>query len=639
MNQSLLTNLQSRWQSYLSFGQDMRQYDSQTRRRIQFLNTLFAAGFVASLLAGLLIFTTTVTLSTWALWVGGTISISLLWLGYRLTRQVRLFSILFLIMMYLINSYLLVWYPFASGIYWLYLFLPVALILFSKRAYLLNVVFMLGVIIFLRVLTGEASLYAWREILSFCASYVVVSLFLLFYRSISDADEKNSYQTELELRKLTVQLTNEVAMKSSSQDQLRSLTEDLSKQNKQLTGSRLALVNLLEDARELETELADSKKHIEEKVIQRTEQLNVERARQAATLQSLPVGMILTDANLNIIDVNNTAYIILGIKDFSLSKLARPRVKRILKTQLNLLAALQETTTHQNQVSLPLIDFLDKTLQVTLAPVHAKEGSESIGVVIVLEDVTARRQLERSKDEFLMIASHELRTPLTAIRGNADLLEKVYGTKLKDQDFGELLGDITHSSIRLLDIVNDYLELSSLEQGKIGFQMKVVDLHAITRATLLEFTGLAKEKGLKLSLVSAKKPIYITSDPERLQQVISNLISNALHYTKQGSIKLSLTTERGKAVCRVADTGIGMSKASQRMLFGKFQQATDNPLTRDPTRSTGLGLYITQLLVKGLGGQIALESSRLRHGTVFLCSFPLATSRRRSSAPQSKRKA
>jgi len=616
-------SLQTRWQSYLSFGEDMKQYDSQTRRRIQFLNTLFTAGFVASLLAGLLIFTTTVTLSTWALWAGGTISISLLWLGYRLTRQVRLFSILFLLMMYLINSYLLVFYPFASGIYWLYLFLPAALILFSKRAFLLNVVSMLSIIILLRVLTGDVSLYAWREILSFCASYVVVSLFLLFYRSVSDSDEKAIYKTELELRKLTVQLTNEITMKNSSQDQLRSLTEDLSKQNRQLTGSRLALVNLLEDSRELEAELADSKKHIEEKVIQRTEQLNVERARQAATLQSLPVGMILTDASLNIIDVNNTAYMILGIKDFSLSKRAPIRIKQILKTKLDLLPALKETTNHQNQVSLPLIDFLDKTLQVTLAPVHGKEGADSIGVVIVLEDVTARRQLERSKDEFLMIASHELRTPLTAIRGNADLLEKVYATQIKNADFGELLGDITHSSIRLLDIVNDYLELSSLEQGKIGFQMKVVDLREITRATLLEFTGLAKEKGLKLSLTSAKKPIYITSDPERLQQVISNLVSNALHYTRKGSIKLSLTTDQGRAVCRVADTGVGMSKASQRMLFGKFQQATDNPLTRDHTRSTGLGLYITQLLVKGLNGQIALESSRLRHGSVFVCSFPL----------------
>jgi signal transduction histidine kinase len=188
-----------------------------------------------------------------------------------------------------------------------------------------------------------------------------------------------------------------------------------------------------------------------------------------------------------------------------------------------------------------------------------------------------------------------------------------------------LTEDIKESSTRLIGIVNDYLELSSLEQGRLVLQPDKLDLTELMQQVVRENQSLALEKNLKLSFVQPRTPhLFVRADPNRTRQVIENLISNAVHYTNKGTVKIELVKTGQYITCRVRDTGIGIAKTSQKQLFGKFRQAQENLLTRDPMRSTGLGLYITKLMVEKMGGKIVLEHSALGKGSVFAFTLPVA---------------
>ena len=124
------------------------------------------------------------------------------------------------------------------------------------------------------------------------------------------------------------------------------------------------------------------------------------------------------------------------------------------------------------------VDYVGRVLRVFMAPIIDRESSERIdrlGTVVLIEDITEEKVLQRSRDEFFSIASHELRTPLTAIRGNASLVRRLYATKTADPEFDQMMEDIESSSIRLTEIVNDFLDVSRLEQDKIAFNFESFD--------------------------------------------------------------------------------------------------------------------------------------------------------------------
>ena len=232
--------------------------------------------------------------------------------------------------------------------------------------------------------------------------------------------------------------------------------------------------------------------------------------------------------------------------------------------------------------------------------------------------------LERSKDEFLSIASHELRTPLTAIRGNASLIKKYYGDQLPNSDIVEMVEDIHESAIRLIDIVNDFLDASSLEQGKMQMNPESFLPSEIIESVVHELNAWAESKEVQLQIdESVAKMPEVTADKHRIKQVLYNLIGNAVKFTnKKGTVRVAATNDAHKVYTRVIDTGKGMSPENQRLLFRKFQQAGVSMLTRDNTNGTGLGLYISKLIIEQSEGTIKLESSEPGYGSTFTFSLP-----------------
>ncbi len=251
-----------------------------------------------------------------------------------------------------------------------------------------------------------------------------------------------------------------------------------------------------------------------------------------------------------------------------------------------------------------------------------------IGLFIVnfaVNLIVRKDRVIQLKNEFFSIASHELRTPLTAIRGNSVMLKQVYGPK-NDPEHTAITDDIHEASVRLIKIVNDFLDLARLERGQMPLNTADIQLSDPVGIVVQELQTMAAEKGL---YVKAKLPArlpLIKADAERIQQVIYNLAGNAMKFTAQGGVTVGARAHRRHLVVLVTDTGRGMSPAQQNKLFKSFQQTRD----QDATLGSGLGLYISKLLVERMGGKIWVEWSEEGKGTTIAFSLPRARAPRRT---------
>lgn len=361
---------------------------------------------------------------------------------------------------------------------------------------------------------------------------------------------------------------------------------------------------------------------IETQVKQRTRDLLEEQTRLTASLNSLDLGFVITDPAENIILTNPSVSRILN---FSSPPTNFHQIETLLQASCDLHQLHQTCRSSLASINLPNVVFGSLHLHLFLAPiVLPPPNSEYIGTALVIEDITEAKILERSKDEFFSIASHELRTPLTAIRGNTSLILDHFGKALPDPMLTEMLGDIHESSIRLIGIVNDFLNLSRLEQGQIQFNHVTFDLLVLLHEIVQEFSQAASQKNLTLSVAKPAHPsFFVTSDHDRVKEVLVNLIGNALKYTDSGSITLTYEPKDTSVKILVSDTGRGIPLSQQPLLFHKFQQAGESLYTRDTTKGTGLGLYISKLIIGSLGGQIGLQSSTPGEGSTFYFTLPM----------------
>jgi PAS domain S-box-containing protein len=242
----------------------------------------------------------------------------------------------------------------------------------------------------------------------------------------------------------------------------------------------------------------------------------------------------------------------------------------------------------------------------------------SLDITEIYESQERLRELDQRKDEFLANMSHEIRSPLTGIMGYADILL----TKLKDPEHLQYLKTIKESGNYLIEIVNDILDLSKIEAGKLVLSIEPVSPHEV----LGEIQGLmdvrAREKGLPLLLrYEGVVPPRIETDRTRLRQIVINLVSNAIKFTERGRVEIVVRFNRDEDLLQieVIDTGIGIAPEHQAVLFQPFTQA-DSTSTRR-YGGTGLGLTITKRLVEMLGGSISFESEPEK-GSSFRVTIP-----------------
>jgi signal transduction histidine kinase len=367
---------------------------------------------------------------------------------------------------------------------------------------------------------------------------------------------------------------------------------------------------------------------IERTVVERTQQLLEEQARLHASIDSVAMGFIITDNHHGLVSMNAAAYGLLDLKPSTEVNLAA--IERRLSEVINLKTQLKNCLTKKHSIKLDEVVMGRKFFRLFLSPVMVED--RALGVVVLIQDITEEKVLARSKEEFFSIASHELRTPLTAIRGNAALIQQYYTKQLKDRDLADMVNDIHDSSVRLIQIVNDFLDASRLEQGRMEFKPEVFSLQDTLTRVQAELAGVLKEKKLYLKLANPPGMLpVIYGDKSRVEQIVYNLLGNALKFTPTGGIVIEATRIGRSLKVAITDTGPGIPIEKQMLLFHKFQQAGSSTLTRDVSRGTGLGLYISRLLAEQMGGQVSLAESSTA-GTTFFFTVPLATKQQIAAA-------
>lgn len=395
-----------------------------------------------------------------------------------------------------------------------------------------------------------------------------------------------------------------------------------------VTGRNVEKTKVLELERE-------SKKEIEKQVIDRTRLAEEEQARLRSAMDGLEVGLLITfndrksvlynPALVNIFEMKNIiAEAKESMTELTLGKLTE---KISLETGLDIWDKIKSCQNDGKNFELKEFKYKERSLHVFGAPVILKLD-KIIGAVILVEDITETKIIERSKDEFFSIASHELRTPLTAIKGNSSMIMDYYKDILKDDHLKEMIGDIHESSVRLIEIVSDFLDVSRLEQGKMKFNLESVEVLGVINSVAKDIkTTLNPKVTLEIDSSNLKEMPNVFIDENKFKQVVYNVLGNAAKFTEEGTIKISGIKDANEVEIRITDTGRGIARELQGLLFHKFQQANESLLTRDTTKGTGLGLYISKMILKNMGGSIRIVETEVGKGTTFGFSVPIDKSR------------
>jgi Amt family ammonium transporter len=254
----------------------------------------------------------------------------------------------------------------------------------------------------------------------------------------------------------------------------------------------------------------------------------------------------------------------------------------------------------------------------TEAPLKDFNGNP-VGVVCTMEDISKQAEIDRMKTEFISTVSHELRTPLTSIKGYVDLILEGDTGPISDTQ-KEFLQIVAQSGDRLTNLINDLLDVERIESGKIFFKKELVNVPPLIYQVLRTFQKEIEKKGLHLNTKFQKDTMVVEGDRERIEQVLANLVSNAIKYNRPtGCIGVWLRLENHLLRIDVEDSGVGISEENQRRLFEKFFRA-DTSLTRE-VGGTGLGLSIVKAIVERLGGTVQVKS-KLGEGSTFTVLLP-----------------
>ena len=261
-----------------------------------------------------------------------------------------------------------------------------------------------------------------------------------------------------------------------------------------------------------------------------------------------------------------------------------------------------------------------RELQLYTTPIRDDKGY--LGRLFVFRDVTHEREVDRMKTEFVSLVSHELRTPLTSIKGFTEMVLDGDAGEI-NEEVEEFLGIVYNNAERLVALVNDLLDISRIESGRIQLKLEPVDLNEIVQAVSATMQQKITEKEQTLSVDIAPGAAQVLGDKDKLVQVLTNYVSNAYKYTQAGGdIRIDISKQDDFAHIAVIDNGFGISPEDQKQLFTRFYRV-DNSMTRE-VGGTGLGLSIVKQIIELQGGEVGVESAP-GEGSTFSFTVPLAS--------------
>jgi signal transduction histidine kinase len=264
------------------------------------------------------------------------------------------------------------------------------------------------------------------------------------------------------------------------------------------------------------------------------------------------------------------------------------------------------------------------TKEIELREKDDKLVNDMAGLNQTLEKTNVRlKELDQKKSEFMSLATHQLRAPLTAMRGYYSMIQDGTFGKINNPELEDVISKISRSTTDLTMIVEDYLNISRIEQGRMQYNFVSIDLADIVKDVVKEVTPTVAHAGIKLNLKYDDKQKYMVSvDQGKIKQVVFNIIDNSIKYTPKGSVDVSINkTENNKVVISVKDTGVGIKATVLPQLFQKFTRAPDASDTN--ILGTGLGLYVADQILKAHDGRAWAESEGQGNGSQFYIELSL----------------
>jgi len=385
-----------------------------------------------------------------------------------------------------------------------------------------------------------------------------------------------------------------------------------------LTGDDLSLASRLADRAALALDNAA--------LYQRAER---ERVRLKAIIDSLPEGVIVAEGAAGLLTMANR------VAEAMWGRPIRPGT-----AVAELAGVLADADGHDNQISQSkgLFDAMatgqavfsreiavhrpDGTVLELLASSapYVTDSHETCGLVAVFQDISQIKHIERLRDEFLSITSHELRTPLTSLKGFAQILLRKAERKRGLKDDLEALQVINRQINRMTALVKDLLDVTRIQAGQMILSRESVDVVCLARRVATQAQAMTSRH--RLQVRAREDSLFGDWDEHRLEQVLMNLLDNAVKYSEQGLVELNIYRDGDEAVVSVRDSGVGLSKENQLRVFDRFYRGGD--ISTRHVGGLGLGLYICNQLVGCHGGRMWVESEE-GNGATFCFALPLTT--------------
>jgi len=351
------------------------------------------------------------------------------------------------------------------------------------------------------------------------------------------------------------------------------------------------------------------------KLDQTIQSLTEERNQSAAILASMEEGVVVIGPDQRVMFCNKAFRQAVGVE--GVSGEGRPIMELVRHSDL--LSFIQKALTGGETLHDEVVVGSIRTRNFAVNSAPIRSGDETIGAVMVLHDITEIRRLERARRDFIANISHEFKTPLTAIQGFAETL---LGGALEDVDNRRrFLEIIREHTLRLGRLTDDLLKLAQIEAGQLPRSTQTVTVSQVIDPCMEVARIKAERKNIALDAEYDATLPPLTGDARSFQEILANLLDNAVRYTSPGGhIHVHAGLEGADIVISVADTGIGIPKMDQDRIFERFYR-TDAARSRE-SGGTGLGLSIVKHLVETHGGRIRIESE-VRQGSTFYIYLPL----------------
>ncbi len=365
-------------------------------------------------------------------------------------------------------------------------------------------------------------------------------------------------------------------------------------------------------------------------IVRLRELIASEHSRLKDLVESMTNGVLMFDIDKKVVIANPVMKKIVQLEDDKVGfsdflKVFKEAVQVIDREEkaIDMSVTIDKVLSSAETVYFEEVSLKNKFFEIFVTPVRDYR-QQIFGGTIILHDITHRKKVEMRMTEFVSIASHQLRTPLTAIKLFVEMLANEEVGKLgeKQKDY---MDNVQQSTERMIKLVNELLNVSRLEAGRLRIEPRLIQLEKFIREII---NALKPEAATRKCEVIFRKPrkklAKIPIDPSLIRQVIRNLVSNAIHYSPEKKCKVFVTLKKRNKeeyLIGVRDNGIGIPKAAQERIFEKFFRA-DNAM-KAIAEGSGLGLYVCKMIIEASGGKIWFEFPGKGKGTTFYITIPI----------------